>query len=137
MNLAPSSWLIRAELKWFRLWLVLGVGMIAAVFYLSLTPGDIPGEHYDKILHAATYATMMAWFIQLFRGARSYLLLALGFVAMGAFIEVLQGFHPMRYFDVLDMLANAAGVLLVWALSGTRLRECLRWVERRFVQTAV
>ena len=27
--------------------------------------------------------------------------------------------------------------LVVWALSGTRLRECLRWVERRFVQAAV
>ncbi len=114
-----SDLLVCAELRWFRIWLALGVCMIAAVFYFSLTPVTLamPAEHFDKLYHAATYALMMSWFVQLYRGRRSHLLLAIGFISMGAGIEILQGFHPMRYFDVLDMLANAAGIVMVWFFS--------------------
>ncbi|MEM7293771.1 MAG: VanZ family protein [Pseudomonadota bacterium] len=120
-----SQWLVGAELRWFRLWLGLGLILIAAVFYLSLTPVDIPAEHLDKIYHAATYGVMMGWFVQLYRGVRSHAILAVGFILMGVLIEVLQGFHPMRYFDVLDMLANAVGVLIAWAIGTTAFSRIL------------
>lgn len=129
-----SGLLVRTQLRWFKVWLALGICLIAAVFYLSLTPVSMPmpQEHFDKLYHAATYTLMMAWFIQLYRGARSYLLLACGFIVMGASIEVLQGFHPMRYFDVLDMLANAVGVVVVWIFAGGRLATLLWRLERWF-----
>ena len=114
-----SKVLVCADLRWFGVWLGVGIGLIAALFYVSLSPPLVrmPAEHFDKLYHAGHYALIMAWFVQLYRGARSYLILALGFTAMGAGIEVLQSFHPMRYFDVLDMLANAVGVAFVWAIA--------------------
>ena len=124
-----SQWLIGSELRWFRLWLGLGLVLIAAVFYMSLTPVDIPAEHFDKIYHAATYAIVMGWFAQLYTGLRSHTLLALAFILMGALIEVLQGFHPMRYFDVLDMLANAIGVAIAWLLARFGLSRLLLGFE--------
>ena len=102
-----SGLLVCAKLRWFRMWLALGICLIAAVFYFSLTPIAIPAEHFDKLFHALTYALMMGWFVQLYNGRRSHLLLAIGFMSMGVSIEILQGFHPMRYFDVLDTLAKA------------------------------
>jgi glycopeptide antibiotics resistance protein len=46
---------------------------------------------------------------------RTRLAYAAGFVAMGIAIEFLQGMTSYRTFDVLDMAANAAGVLFVLA----------------------
>jgi len=40
---------------------------------------------------------------------------AAGFIAMGIALEFLQGMTGYRTFDVLDMAANAAGVLFVLA----------------------
>jgi VanZ family protein len=40
---------------------------------------------------------------------------ALGFVAMGILIEFLQRMTGYRDFEVLDMVADAIGVLLGWA----------------------
>ena len=125
----------RNDLHWFRLWLVVGCGIIIAVFYLSLTPPiDLPAEHTDKIFHALTYALLMAWFVQLFHGARSYCLLALAFIVMGASIEVLQSFHPLRYFDVWDMTANAVGVIIVWCISRGGFVSLLQKFEQCFLR---
>ncbi|MEM7208072.1 MAG: VanZ family protein [Pseudomonadota bacterium] len=129
-----QTFLSPTPLRWFRVWLSIGVVIIAAVFYLSLTPPiNVPQEHYDKLYHAATYAILMVWFVQLFNGARSYLILAVAFIAMGALIEILQGFHPMRYFDVLDMLANAVGVVVIWLIANTRVSATLAWLEARLL----
>ena len=128
-----SGLLVCAELRWFRLWLGIGLALIAGVIFLSLTPPivKLPAEHFDKLFHAANYALIMGWFVQLYRGGRSYLLLALAFITLGIAIEILQGFHPMRYFDVLDMLANAAGVVLVWLLARGAFTSLLQRLERR------
>ena len=128
-----SRLLVCTELRWFRLWLALGICLIAGVFYFSLTPIYMPAEHIDKLVHASTYALMMGWFVQLYQGRRSHLLLAIGFISMGVSIEILQGFHPMRYLDVLDMLANAAGVAIVWFFAGGQISTGLRRVEQRIL----
>lgn len=46
---------------------------------------------------------------------RRRLAYAAGFIAMGIALEFLQGMTDYRTFDVLDMLANAGGVLLALA----------------------
>lgn len=124
--------LVCRDLRWFRVWLAFGICLIAAVFYFSLTPSVLlPAEHFDKLFHASTYALMMGWFVQLYRGRRSHLLLAIAFCTMGAGIEILQGFHPMRYFDVLDMLANAVGVVVVLVFAGGGFSTLLYRIEQR------
>ena len=132
MNSSPGL-LVCAKLRWLRVWQVVGICLIVAVFYFSLTPVvlPLPAEHFDKFYHAFTYAVMMGWFVQLYRGRRSHLLLTIGFILMGVSIEILQGFHPMRYFDVLDMLANAAGVVCVWIFAGGRISTGLQRFEQR------
>ena len=116
-----------------RLWLGLGAVLIALVVVGSLTSVPAPVEGVmsnDKLVHLFVYATLMAWFAQLFRHDLTRLLLGLGFVALGALMEFVQGMVPARQFDVVDMVANTSGVLLAWALSYTRLGELLPAFER-------
>src|SRR5690606_4565662 len=104
---------IDPDLKKRRLWLSIGCGLLLVIVFMSLTsttyvpmPGNI-----DKLYHASAYAVLMGWWLQLFRNALTRVLLALCFIAIGVGIEFLQSFHPLRYFDVGDMLANTTGVV--------------------------
>ena len=111
----------RADLQYFAVWFSLGLLLIAASIYLSLVSVSVlipmPQQHFDKVYHLLNYAIIMGWFVQIFHGQSSYCLLAAAFILLGIGTEVLQSFHPLRHFDVLDMLANTAGVLVVWGLS--------------------
>ena len=91
-----------------------GWAWAAAIVWLSLTPSppQIDIEHGDKLGHFGSYALLMFWFAQLYRVRIFY---AIGFVAMGVALELLQGQLGYRSADVLDMGANALGVLLGWA----------------------
>jgi len=113
----PGNLFSVASLRLHRLWLLLGFAMVAAIFFFSLTAVAMPeGKHIDKLFHAASYAVVTAWFAQLYPRTAERLSLALAFSLMGVAIEFLQGLHPMRYFDVADMLANTCGTLLALAL---------------------
>ena len=57
------------------------------------------------------YAALMFWFCQLYLNKILY---GAGFIAMGVALEVLQGMSGLRSYEMLDMLANAAGVILGW-----------------------
>ncbi len=70
-------------------------------------------------MHGVAYAGLMGWFAQLYKNDLARLLLLLGLVAFGVGIELLQGLTPSRHLEVLDMVANASGVLLAWSLSYT------------------
>ena len=74
---------------------------------------DLP--HGDKLGHFLAYGLLMFWFAQLYRTTKSRLAYAAGFVALGAGLELLQGHLGARVSDVLDIYANATGVLLGWA----------------------
>jgi glycopeptide antibiotics resistance protein len=54
----------------------------------------------------------MFWFAQLYQTTRARLAYAAGFIAMGISLEFVQRALGYRSFEVLDMLANSAGVLL-------------------------
>lgn len=58
----------------------------------------------------------MAWFAFLYRRTPTRALYAAGFVAMGIAIEFIQPYTG-RNFEVADMLADALGVLIGWALA--------------------
>ncbi len=121
------------RLAYRKLWLFVAVMLLVLILYLSMTSKPYlptPG-HSDKLYHFLAYMVLMGWWLQLFQQRISRLILALVFIAMGVGIEVMQSYHPLRYFDVWDMLANTSGVVLAWLLGFTVFDQALYFVERR------
>ena len=118
-------------LRWVNVWLATGWCLIAAVIYLSLTPAppkmDMPAG--DKIGHVLAYTALMFWFIQIYYARRSRVLIALGFVLLGISLEFLQGLGGERQFEVADMIANTAGVMIGWISGPPRTGNLLSRVE--------
>ena len=126
-------WFSVAHLKWARLWLLVGAFLVTLIFYLSLTSSSLPVPHFrnvDKVLHMVAYGALMGWFVQIFHHQKGRLLIAVAFVLMGIGIEFLQALHPMRHFDVLDMLANFTGVALALLAGLTWLDSILMRLEQ-------
>ena len=59
----------------------------------------------------------MFWFCLLYAGKQTRIAYAVLWIGMGVSLEYAQGLLAYRTFDVDDMIANAIGVLLGWALS--------------------
>lgn len=116
-----------------RLWLTLSWLLIALIVFLSLSP-KVPDvmhfNHSDKLQHLAAYLVLSLWLANIYPKDRHRLSLALGCVAMGVCLEVLQGLSGYRTFEYADMLANGIGVLLGWTLGKTLLPTCLLKVDR-------
>ena len=102
-----------------RFWRGIGWFGVALLIYLSLAPMpvEIPIEHGDKLGHALAYAVLMCWWAQLLTTPRQRVWLALGLIGLGIAIEYAQGWTGWRNFDYFDMLVNAVGVMLGWALA--------------------
>jgi uncharacterized protein YfiM (DUF2279 family) len=119
------------QYRFGRIWLLLGWGMVASVFVLSLIPIELDlGEGSDKFEHFVTYAGLSFWFGMLHVERRRQLGFALAFILMGVLIEFLQGMTDYRSFEVADMAADATGALLGFVLLQTPLRNALARVER-------
>lgn len=99
--------------------LALGWVMVAAIVWLSLTPSPpkLDVSFGDKLGHFAAYGGLMFWFCQLYARRATRIGYALGFAAMGIGLEFAQGATGYRSFEYSDMLANAVGVLLGWAVA--------------------
>jgi VanZ family protein len=102
-----------------RLFLAIGWAMIGAILWLSLTPQppQVDFAHSDKVGHFLAYGGLMFWFCQIYRTSRARLAYAAAFIAMGVAIEFVQGWTGYRSFEVYDMVADAIGVLLGWAVA--------------------
>jgi len=119
------------RLRFEKLWLTLGFGFVALVFYLSLAP-DLPDTGVPngmKIGHVLAYAWLMLWFAQIYRLNAVRYAGALTFCMMGVGLEYVQGLTDYRGFEYSDMFINSTGVGLGLLLSHTRLQNTLRWVE--------
>ena len=124
------------QLSLIRLWKSVGVLFILAAFILSLgpdvvTPSGIP--HIDKVIHASSYAGLTFWFLLVYP-RRLYWRIAVGFVVMGAMIEVLQYFVPYHKAEVNDAIANTIGVTTGWLLTLTPLGGVLTWVDAQLAR---
>ncbi len=90
---------------------------MATIIWLSLTPSppqvDFPQS--DKVGHFGVYGLLMAWFCLLYPRTPTRALYALGFIGLGIGLEYVQRMTGYRDFEVLDMVADAIGVLLGWA----------------------
>lgn len=99
---------------WMRLWRMMGwLGLIITLLLSLLPPVQMEsGDHADKIVHLTGYALLMFWWAQVITHQRWKLAVAV--VLFGLAIEGLQGLTPNRMPDLLDALANSAGVLIGW-----------------------
>ncbi|WP_241558882.1 VanZ family protein [Halobacteriovorax sp. HLS] len=103
------------------LWLGLGITYIIAMFYFSLRyekPGKPPFEHFDKILHFNAYLLLMGYF-SLTHEKKNHFKLLITFVLMGISIEFLQLASGYRSFELLDVVANTAGLICGGIISRT------------------
>ncbi len=67
-------------------------------------------ENVDKWLHGVTFLVLSVWFTGLYR-TKSYWKIGLGLLVFGLFIEVCQRMVSYRTADLVDVAADAAGIL--------------------------
>jgi VanZ family protein len=101
-----------------------------AIVWLSLMPQppQVDLEQGDKLGHFAAYGLLMFVFCLIYDQRATRLAYATGFILMGVALEFLQGMTGYRTFELLDMLANATGVLGV--LASTLVLRSLRMRTR-------
>ncbi len=134
--------MVYSRLHWFihklflhldKLWLSLGWLLIVLTVFLSLMP-SLPQvmdfNQGDKLEHLLAYTILMLWFAQIFE-RHLHLWLGLGFIAMGASLEIIQGLGGHRTFEYSDILANTTGVSFGWLLAKTRMANCLIGIKTR------
>lgn len=128
-------------LRYRKLWLSVGWGLVLLIIYLSLTsrppqPGiELPFG--DKIGHALAYFTLMSWFAQLYPTARQRIFIAFSCLLLGGTLEILQGFSGIRVADGWDFLANSTGVVLGWQIvRWGNLGKILFLLEQRWLNSA-
>jgi len=87
--------------------------------WLSLSPAPPEAllSFSDKLLHAAGYCALFLSARLAYPAPLSAKVLAAGLLSYSILIEILQHFIPHRGFSLSDILANACGLLLGWAVS--------------------
>ena len=121
-------------LRYPRLWLSFGWLLVLAVIVGSLLPAPIVREITpaisDKLMHFGAYFVLMVWFAGLYPRGK-HVLLAVALVALGTALDILQGTATRtRSFELLDIAADAIGIVVALVLSAWLLEGwCLR-VER-------
>lgn len=140
--MSPRSGTSTADtgLRYPTLWRAIGWLGVAMIVALSLMPVPDLQMHVrdgDKLGHVAAYFAITFWFAQLAASRRALALRAAGFLALGAAMEVAQGYTSWRAGnDPWDMLANGIGVVAATALALTPARRLLAGFERRVVARA-
>ena len=96
-----------------RLWRVLACVSAAAVVILSLVPlgpqTHAPGG-FDKLAHLVAYAGVTGLAVLVWPGRRFMAVCVAA--GLGLAMEIVQSLLPWRSFDLADLSANGAGVLL-------------------------
>jgi VanZ family protein len=117
-----------------RAWLALWLCAVGAVIVVCLLPGpDLPELPVsDKFEHALAFALLAGSAVQLFERGRPLLTIAVGLVALGAGIELAQGFlTTTRAMEAADVLADAVGVVAGSLVAFTPLRNVLLHISHR------
>jgi VanZ family protein len=114
-------------------WLTGGWLLVLGVIVGSLVPGELLRAITisDKVMHAGTYFVLMVWFAGLYRRQR-FVPIAVGLFLLGIALDVAQGGTATRTFDLLDILADAVGVVIGLVVSLLLLGGWCQRIERLF-----
>ena len=95
------------SLRYRYFWLAGGIALLAIVLNLSLMPGHGRnlGLMGDKVAHFGAFFVLMIWFCGVFR-TRMTPWVALGLMAFGVRIELLQMRVPNRSAELFDAFAD-------------------------------
>ena len=100
-----------------KILLVLAIGVI---LWLALHPSPpISGLQLDKLNHLAAFFVLALLTEYAFPSATISAQKQLSLLGFGLLIEVLQYWVGYRYFEWLDVTADAAGIVLFWVIRGT------------------
>jgi len=127
---APSEG-TATDLVYRTVWLTLGFIMLAAVLTVCLVPLKAPPVapvFNDKVLHVLTFVVLTVWFGALFTREHTKIV-ALGLLLFGVMIEALQSTTAYRSAELLDLVADAGGILIGWVLLRAGLQHWARWFE--------
>jgi VanZ family protein len=110
--------------------------MVGAIIVLTLTPSPPEPDVFegeDKLFHVGAYALLMLWFASIYLPGRRWAKTAVCLVIMGTALEGIQGLSGYRSFELLDMGANTAGVIIGWLLAYTRVSQGIGFIENRIL----
>jgi VanZ family protein len=102
-----------------RLWVSGALLLAAGIVVGSLLPGPMvaTAASHDKLEHAGAYFVLTFWIVGLV-GRRWYPKAALAALVLGGAMEAAQGlFTVSRQADVLDLIADGAGISLALSLA--------------------
>lgn len=123
-----------------RVWLVLGWLLVLGVIVGSLMPApwvrEVTPRVSDKLMHFTAYFVLMIWFAGLYPRGK-HVRVGAALLALGVALDILQGVATRtRSFELLDIAADAVGILAALLLSVLFLEGwCLR-VERLAARSA-
>jgi VanZ family protein len=113
----------------------LGWALVIGVIVGSLLPGSTLPDLWglsDKLQHAGAYGLLMVWFSGLY-SRNVHPIIAVVLLLLGISLDLLQATTMTRSFDVNDIAADAAGILIGLALSFSLLEGWCQRLERRWV----
>ncbi len=115
-------------LRLARWWLLTGLGIVASVLMLALArhPPDL--HMGDKMQHGLAFAALTVWFCGVFE-VRRYGWIALALLMYGIGIEGLQSLTTYRRAEVMDVVADTAGIAAGLLLAAAGLRTWCGRVE--------
>ena len=124
------------ELRYRKLWLIIGYLLIVLVIFLSLTSSPVEIDtslpYEDKLFHMIAYFVLTFWFMQIYHIRHHVIRWVVFFFCLGMLLEYLQGFDSNRYSEVADVFANTLGVIAGVGLAMTPLRFTLQKLEHYF-----
>jgi len=95
------------------------------IMYFSIVPASsIPNIAAlsfltDKMIHALIFLYLSHIGLKSYFNISKLLLLGLIF-SFGLVIEIIHFYHPYRFFEILDLIANLIGILLALAISNKK-----------------
>ena len=122
--------------QFYSFWESIGLIMILTVCVGSLMPHmpELSVEVPDKLVHLLAYGSLTYWWGMLYpRTAPRWVFSGL-FIVLGVTLEFAQRTTGYRTFDILDMVANAGGVLLGRLAVETPLAGLLAALDRLMVR---
>jgi VanZ family protein len=118
-------------LRFPRAWFFAGLLIMALVLVATLSPsGSTTTVSFlsDKAAHFFAFMMLMLWFCGVFRLPFTPLV-ALGLLAFGVLIELLQSRLPYRSAEVADALYDVGGIAAGWLLAVLGASRWTRVVE--------